>query len=111
MISKRSKRTRYKLKKVSSRKRLTVFRSNNHIYAQAIDDLKGVTIASASSLEKELVNSKSAKKELAEIIGKNIAKRLIEKGIKEVAFDKGEYKYHGLIKILAESARAEGLNF
>lgn len=111
MISKRSKRIRYKLKKVSSRKRLTVFRSNNHLYAQAIDDSKGVTIASASSLEKDLVNSKSGRKELAEIIGKNIAKRLIEKDVKEVAFDKGGYKYHGLIKILAESARAEGLNF
>ena len=111
MISKRSKRIRYKLKKVSSRKRLTVFRSNNHLYAQAIDDSKGVTIASASSLEKDLVNSKSGRKEQAEIIGKNIAKRLIEKGVKEVAFDKGGYKYHGLIKILAESARAEGLNF
>ena len=111
MISKRSKRMRYKLKKVSSRKRLTVFRSNKHLYAQAIDDSKGVTIASASSLEKDLVNSKSGRKEQAEIIGKNIAKRLIEKGVKEVAFDKGGYKYHGLIKILAESARAEGLNF
>ncbi len=111
MISKRSKRIRYKLKKVSSRKRLTVFRSNNHLYAQAIDDSRGVTIASASSLEKDLVNSKSGRKELAEMIGKNIAKRLIEQGVKEVAFDKGGYKYHGLIKILAESARAEGLNF
>ena len=111
MISKRSKRIRYKLKKVSSRKRLTVFRSNNHLYAQVIDDSKGVTVASASSLEKDLVKSKTGRKELAEIIGKNIAKRLIEQGVKEVAFDKGEYKYHGLIKILAESARAEGLNF
>ena len=111
MISKRSKRIRYKLKKVSSRKRLTVYRSNNHLYAQAIDDSRGVTIASASSLEKDLVNSKSGRKELAEMIGKNIAKRLIEQGVKEVAFDKGGYKYHGLIKILAESARAEGLNF
>ena len=111
MISKRSKRIRYKLKKVSSRKRLTVYRSNNHLYAQAIDDSRGVTIASASSLEKDLVNSKSGRKELAEMIGKNIAKRLIEQGVKEVAFDKGGYKYHGLIKILAESARAEGLHF
>ena len=111
MSDKRTKRVRYKLKKVSSRSRLSVFRSNNHIYAQVIDDTKGVTLASASTLEKELVNSKGGRKELAELVGKNIAKRLIEKGIKDVAFDKGKYKYHGLIKILADSARTEGLNF
>ena len=111
MNDKRTKRVRYKLKKVSSRSRLTVFRSNNHIYAQAIDDVKGITLASASSLEKDLIKSSNGRKELAEIVGKNIAKRLIDKGIKEVAFDKGKYKYHGLIKILADSARTEGLNF
>ena len=111
MIDKRKKRVRYKLKKVSSRSRLSVFRSNNHLYAQVIDDIKGITLASASTLEKELVKSKSDRKELAELVGKNIAKRLIEKGIKDVAFDKGKYKYHGLIKILADSARTEGLNF
>ena len=111
MSDKRTKRVRYKLKKVSSRNRLTVFRSNNHIYAQVIDDKQGITLASASTIEKDLVNSDSGRKELAEIVGKNIAKRSIEKGIKEVAFDKGKYKYHGLIKILADSARTEGLNF
>ena len=111
MSDKRTKRVRYKLKKVSSRSRLSVFRSNNHLYAQVIDDVKGITLVSASTLEKELVNSKSDRKELAELVGKNIAKRLIEKGIKDVVFDKGKYKYHGLIKILADSARTEGLNF
>ena len=111
MINKRTKRIRTKLKKDSSRKRLSVFRSNNHIYAQAIDDSKGITLASASSVEKELVKDLKGRKELAATIGKEIAKRLIEKGIKDVAFDKGGYKYHGLIKILADSARAEGLNF
>ena len=111
MINKRTKRIRTKLKKVSSRNRLSVFRSNNHIYAQAIDDSKGITLASASTLEKELVKDQKERKELAAIIGKVIAKRLIEKGIKDVAFDKGGYKYHGLIKILADSAREEGLNF
>ncbi len=111
MIDKKTARVRKKLKKVSTRNRLSVFRSNNHIYAQVIDDSKGVTLASASTLEKDLVNSESGRKEQAEIVGKNIAKRLIEKGIKDVAFDKGGYKYHGLIKILADSARAEGLNF
>ncbi len=111
MSEKRVKRVRYKLKKVSSRNRLSVFRSNNHIYAQVIDDSKGVTIASASTIEKELIKSEVGRKELAQIVGKNIAERSIAKGIKDVAFDKGKYKYHGLIKILADSARSEGLNF
>ena len=111
MIDKRTKRIRNKLKKVSSRNRLSVFRSNNHIYVQAIDDSKGITLASASTLEKELVKDQKERKELAAIVGKVIAKRLIEKGIKDVAFDKGGYKFHGLIKILADSAREEGLNF
>ena len=111
MIDKRTKRIRYKLKKLSSRSRLTVFRSNNHIYAQVIDDKKGVTIASASTIEKDFNKSDNGRKELAEIVGKKIAERAIKKGIKDVAFDKGKYKYHGLIKILADSARTEGLNF
>ena len=111
MNDKRTKRVRYKLKKVSSRNRLNVFRSNNHIYAQVIDDSKGITIASASTVEKDLVSSEAGRKELAKIIGKKIAERSLLKGVKEVAFDKGKYKYHGLIKILAESARTEGLNF
>ena len=111
MNDKRTKRVRSKLKKVSSRNRLSVFRSNNHIYAQAIDDSKGITLASASTLEKELVKDQKSRKELAATIGKEIAKRLIEKGIKDVAFDKGGYKYHWLIKILADSAREEGLKF
>ena len=108
---KRQKRTRYKLKQVSNRNRLTVFKSNNHIYAQVISDEKGITIASASSLEKELKSDKLNRKEQAEKIGKQIAKRSIKSGVKEVAFDKGKYKYHGIIKILAEAARSEGLNF
>ena len=111
MTEKRTKRTRYKLKKVSNRKRLTVFRSNKHLYAQIIDDNVGKTLASASTKEKNIDIDDKDRKSLAEIIGKNIAKRSIEKGIKEVAFDKGKYKYHGLIKILADSARTEGLIF
>ena len=107
----RQNRTRYKLKKVTDRKRLSIFKSNNHIYAQIINDEKGVTLASASSLEKSIRTEKKTKKELAERIGKEIAKRSIENGIKEVAFDKGKYKYHGIIKILADAARAGGLNF
>jgi len=109
--STRQNRTRFKLKKVTDRKRLSIFKSNNHIYAQIINDEKGVTLASASSLEKSIRTENKTKKELAERIGKEIAKRSIENGIKEVAFDKGKYKYHGIIKILAEAARVEGLNF
>jgi large subunit ribosomal protein L18 len=109
--STRQNRTRFKLKKVTDRKRLSIFKSNNHIYAQIINDEQGVTLASASSLEKSIRTENKTKKELAERIGKEIAKRSIENGIKEVAFDKGKYKYHGIIKILAEAARAGGLNF
>ncbi len=107
----REQRIRYKIKKISKRKRLTVFRSNNHIYAQLIDDTKGVTLASSSSIEKSIREKKLTKKETAELIGKNIAKKIISQGIKDVSFDRGKYKYHGLIKILAEAARTEGLNF
>ena len=109
--STRQNRTRFKLKKVTDRKRLSIFKSNNHIYAQIINDEQGVTLASASSLEESIRTENKTKKELAERIGKEIAKRSIENGIKEVAFDKGKYKYHGIIKILAEAARAGGLNF
>ena len=107
----RKQRVRYKAKKVSNRKRLSVFRSNNHIYAQLIDDDKGITVASSSSLEKSIREKNLSKKEIAEHIGKNIAKQIISKGIDKVAFDRGKYKYHGLIKILADAARVEGLNF
>ena len=109
--SRRQNRTRFKLKKVTDRKRLSVFRSNNHIYAQVINDELGTTLASVSSLEKDIRNKKQTKKELAEIVGSEIAKRSIENGITEVAFDKGKYKYHGTVKIIAEAARAAGLNF
>jgi len=108
----RKDRTRYKLKKVSSRKRLSVFKSNNHIYAQIINDEKGETLASVSSLEKSFKDkASSSKKDMAKILGEEIAKRSIKSGVKEVAFDKGKYKYHGIIKILAEAARANGLEF
>ena len=107
----RSEKIRFKLKKISKRNRLSVFRSNSHIYAQLIDDSKGVTLASASSIEKSIKDQKLSRKEIAQIIGKEIAKKIISKGIKDVSFDRGKYKYHGLVKILAESARSEGLNF
>ena len=109
--SQRQNRTRFKLKKVTNRKRLSVFKSNNHLYAQIINDEEGITMASASSLEKDFKASNDSRKELAEKIGKEIAKRAIKNGISDVAFDKGKYKYHGIIKILADAARAAGLNF
>ena len=107
----RKERVRFKSKRVSNRKRLSVFRSNNHLYAQVIDDINGTTLASASSLEKSFKDKKLQRKEIAELIGRNIAKKTISKGIDKVAFDRGKYKFHGLIKILAEAARSEGLNF
>ena len=107
----RKERVRFKSKKISKRNRLSVFRSNNHLYAQLIDDNNGTTLASASSLEKSIKDKKLQRKEIAELIGKNIAKKIISKGIDKVAFDRGKYKYHGLIKILADAARSEGLNF
>ena len=107
----RKQRVRYKTKKVSKRNRLTVFRSNNHLYAQLIDDTKGLTLASSSSVEKSIKEKNLSRKETAELIGKSIAKKIISKGIDKVAFDRGKYKYHGLIKIIAEAARVEGLNF
>ncbi len=107
----RKERNRVKIKKVSERNRLSVFKSNNHIYAQLIDDKNGKTIASSSSLEKSIKEKKLNRKEIAEIVGKEIAKKIISKGIDKVAFDRGKYKYHGLVKILADAARVEGLNF
>ena len=107
----RKQRVRYKTKKVSKRNRLTVFRSNSHLYAQLIDDTKGLTLASSSSIEKSIKEKNLSRKETAELIGKSIAKKILSKGIDKVAFDRGKYKYHGLIKIIAEAARVEGLNF
>jgi large subunit ribosomal protein L18 len=88
---------------------LTVFRSAKNIYAQLIDDSKRTTIASASSKEKSI--KKNNKTELSKIVGKLIAERSIAKGIKEVYFDRGSYKYHGRVKSLAEAARSGGLKF
>ena len=106
----RQKRNRSKLKRVNTNKpRLTVFRSTKNIYAQLIDDNKRATIASASSKEKNI--EKNNKTELSKIVGKLIAERCIAKGIKEVYFDRGSYKYHGRVKSLAEAARSGGLKF
>ena len=90
---------------------LTVFKSNFHIYAQLIDDSKGKTLASSSSSEKEIKNKKLNKKEVAELVGKEIAQRAKKSGISEVYFDRGGFLYHGRVKALAEAAREGGLKF
>ena len=95
------------------RKRLSVFRSSKHIYAQVIDDGEGVTLASASTTEKSTREGlkTGASVDAAKAVGKLIAQRAQEKGVKDVIFDRGSYLYHGRIKALAEAAREGGLNF
>ena len=110
----RAQRVRSRLKQVSSgRLRLTVFRSSKNIYAQVIDDAKGVTLAAASTLEAEgpKGHKRGADKDAAAKVGKLIAERAIEKGVNEVVFDRGGYIYHGRIKALADAAREAGLSF
>lgn len=107
----RANRVRYALRKRSYGKlRLSVFRSERHIYAQIIDDIKGVTLCTASSLEKAF-SGKGSNVEAAGVVGKTIAERAVKAGIKEVVFDRGGYKYHGRVKALADSARSSGLEF
>ena len=91
--------------------RLTVFRSNKEIYASLIDDTKGITICSASSLEQTVSKEKITKTEKAGLVGSLIAKKASEKGVKKCAFDRNGYLYHGRVKSLADSAREGGLNF
>ena len=99
-----------KIMKNSLRNRLSVFKSNNHIYAQIISDEKGITIASASSMEKKLISEKLTRKELAEKVGKEIAKRSIEKGVKDVYLDRGSNLYHGIVKTITDEVRSGGIN-
>ena len=94
-----------------NRARLSVFRSSKHIYAQVIDDLKGSTVAAASSLEKDMRSKTGANVDAAKAVGKLVAQRAIEKGVKSVVFDRGGYLYHGRIKALADAAREGGLQF
>ena len=95
----------------NGRVRLTVHRSSKHIYAQVIDDLKGATVAAASSLEKDMRAKTGANVDAAKAVGKLVAQRAVEKGVKEVVFDRGGYRYHGRIKALADAAREGGLKF
>ena len=106
----RHKRVRTKISGTSECPRLCVFRSNTNVYAQIIDDTKGVTLVQASTLDKE-VKTKHSNKEAAKEVGTLVAKRAIEKNIKTVDYDRGGYVYHGVVKELAEAAREAGLEF
>lgn len=116
------RRIRKKVFGTTERPRLNVFRSARHIYCQIIDDVKGITLTSASTLDKDIASLLSEKKKTekdkpfgkiyaAKIVGAAIAKRSLEKGIKRVVFDRGGYLYHGRVKALAEAAREGGLEF
>jgi large subunit ribosomal protein L18 len=113
-IQRRAQRVRRQLKKVAGeRPRLSVYRSSKNIYAQVIDDAKGHTLASASTLEKDLKGSlkTGADAAAAAAVGKLLAERAAKAGVKEVVFDRGPYIYHGRVKALAEAAREGGLSF
>jgi len=113
-VMRRTGRVRGALRRAArARKRLSVFRSSKHIYAQLIDDDRGATLASASSIEKTAREGlkTGASIDAAKAVGKLIAERAKEKGVKEVVFDRGGYLYHGRVKALAEAARESGLNF
>ena len=111
--AKKHMKIRNRFSGTAERPRLAVFRSNNHVYAQVIDDVAGKTLVSASTLEKdikaELKNTDDI--DAASKIGDVVAKRAIEKGIKAVVFDRGGYIYHGKVKALADAAREAGLEF
>ncbi len=113
-IKRRQGRVRGTLRRTGGeRKRLSVFRSSKHIYAQVIDDDRGVTLVAASSIEKSAREGlkTGASVAAAKTVGKLIAERAQERGIKDVVFDRGSYLYHGRVKALAEAAREGGLNF
>ena len=104
----RHRRVRGKISGTAARPRLDVFRSVKHIYAQVIDDEQGVTLASASSMDKDF-NAYGGNVEAAKKVGENIAKKCLEKGITEVVYDRGGFVYHGRVQALAEGAREAGL--
>ena len=108
--ARRHARVRRKISGTAERPRLCVYRSNTNLYVQVIDDVAGKTLVSASTLDKE-VKTKYANKEAAKEVGALIAKRALEKNIKDVVFDRGGYLYHGRVEALAEAARENGLEF
>ena len=109
----RHNRVRAKVKGTSSRPRLCVFRSLNHIYAQIIDDSLGHTLTHASTLDPEIKDKAvgKAQRDKAGLVGSLVAERVLNEGITQVVFDRGGYKYHGRVKALAEAAREAGLKF
>jgi len=109
----RHSRVRAKVAGTSSRPRLSIFRSLNHIYAQVIDDSRGHTLASASTLSPEIKGGVDGKAKAARagLVGSLVAERALSGGISQVVFDRGGYKYHGRVKALAEAARQKGLKF
>jgi len=111
----RRNRIRNRIRKVvsgtSERPRLTVFRSNNEIYAQLIDDLNHKTLLAYSSLNKDVISQKIKKIEKSKLVGQTIAQKALEAGITAVVFDRSGYLYHGRVKVLAEAAREAGLKF
>lgn len=111
--SNRAFRVRKAIRGDAGRPRLTVFRSNKHIYAQIIDDQAGRSLASASTAETEIcaANENGGNKQAAVKVGKTLAARALEQGIKRVAFDRGSFRYHGRIAALADAAREGGLEF
>ena len=111
LFKKRQSRNRHRLTTHGTRPRLSIFRSGKHIYAQVIDDLQAVTVASASTNEKDSKAAKSWNVEAATSVGKKIAERAKAAGVTQVMFDRGGYIYHGRIKALADAARAGGLEF
>ena len=106
-------RVRRKIDGTTERPRLSVYRSLNHVYAQVIDDSKGVTLAAASSIESAVRAQKNGKRkvDVAGVVGELLGERAKEKGITRVVFDRGGYQYHGRVKALAEAARKGGLEF
>lgn len=111
MRKKRHLRIRNRLVGTPSRPRLTVFRSGKHIYAQVIDDVNGVTLASASSNQKDNKLTNGGNIEAAAVVGKLLAEQALSKSIETVVFDRSGYLYHGRVKALAEAARTAGLKF
>ena len=103
-------RIRRRVRGTQERPRLAIFRSLNHIYAQVIDDERAVTIASASTVEKDLRGTSGGNVEAAERVGRAIAERAIAAGVEQVVFDRGGFRFHGRIKALTDAARAAGLN-
>ncbi len=109
----RRRHVRRRVRGTSERPRLSVFRSHKHIYAQLIDDIAGRTLASASTKDKDIAGQvkSGANMDAATVVGKAIGERGVAAGVKDVAFDRGSYKYHGRVAALADSAREAGLQF